>query len=73
MKQQSKFSQEQQTETHRTHQQIEREFANSDELLRVDAAKIVVPLEIGRRLNRSIREAAPVPPRRSWWKNLFGQ
>ena len=77
MKQQSKFSQnqqnaEQQLGAHEMQQQQQagHEFASADELLRFDAKNTMVPPEIAQRLRQSSQS---VPPRRSWWKNLFGQ
>jgi len=72
MKQRTKLTQkqehvaEQQTQAHAT-----REFSNSDELLRFDAAQTVVPPEIAERLKKTAAHIPPPPPR-PWWKNLFG-
>jgi hypothetical protein len=73
MKQQSKFSPEQQhAETHSSQAQTGREFVTAEELLRFDAAQTTVPPQIEERLKRSTQNAAPAQPR-PWWKNLFGQ
>jgi hypothetical protein len=72
MKQQSKLSQEQQHEiTHQTQQQAGQEFATTEALLRFDAGQTSVPKEIEQRLKHSARDIPA--PRRSWWKNMFGQ
>lgn len=72
MKHQSKFSQQQEhTEEQQTHSQPGREFANSDELLRHDAAQTAVPPEVAERLKEASEKISP-PKSRSWWKNLFG-
>jgi hypothetical protein len=74
MKQQSKLSPEQQLEAaqaaHEAKQQSTQEFAGADELLRFDAAQTAVPPHIAERLKQSAGDLPP--PRRSWWKNLFG-
>jgi hypothetical protein len=72
MKQQSKLTakQEQSVEQH-SDAKAAHEFKNSDELLRFDAEKIVVPPEIAERLQKSAAHLAPPPPR-PWWKNIFG-
>jgi hypothetical protein len=46
------------------------EFQSPEELLRHDAAQTAVPPEIARRLSQSIAESPP--PRRPWWRKLFG-
>ena len=72
MKQQSKLSPEQQLEAaHQSQQQAGQQFATADELLRFDAAQTIVPPQIEQRLKRSSVDLPP--PRRSWWKNLFGK
>ena len=53
-----------------THAHAAKEFSNSDELLRFDAAQTSVPPEIAQRLQKSAAQIPPPP--RSWWKNLFG-
>lgn len=71
MKQQTKLVQKQETvAAQKTQSNTAKEFANSDELLRFDAAQTTVPPEIARRLQKSAANL-PVPPR-PWWKNLFG-
>jgi hypothetical protein len=74
MKPRTKFSTEQEQEhtvqQPQTNQQIAREFATAEELLRFDAASTIVPPEIARRLQES---SATLPkPKRSWLKRLFG-
>ena len=72
MKHEHKLSQEQQQEAaHQSQQQAGQEFATADELLRFDAAQTIVPQQIEQRLKHSSRDIPP--PRRSWWKNLFGK
>jgi hypothetical protein len=62
---------EQQSATQENRQQT-REFAASEEVIRFDAGGTVVPPQIAERLKQSLKDVAP-PPRRSWWKNIFGQ
>ena len=71
MKQHSKLSQKQEHVVEQTaHAHVAKEFTNSDELLRFDAAQTAVPPEIARRLQES---AAHLPPPKAvWWKRLFG-
>jgi hypothetical protein len=72
MKQRTKLTQKQE---HIAEQQAQsntaKEFANSDELLRFDAAQTSVPPEIAQRLQKSLAHIPPPP--RPWWKNLFGR
>jgi hypothetical protein len=72
MKQQTKFSHEQQqtrVEEHQTHlRPAHRDFASAEELLRYDAAHTEVPPEIAARLQKS---AANLPPPAPWWKRFF--
>lgn len=71
MKQQTKLSQKQEQVTEQHAQaHAAKEFSNSDELLRFDAAQTAVPPEIAERLRKSA--AMIPPPPRTWWKNLFG-
>jgi hypothetical protein len=71
MKQQTKLSQKQETVAeHQTQSNPAREFANSDELLRFDAAQTTVPPEIAQRLQKSAANIPAAP--RPWWKTLFG-
>lgn len=73
MKHQSKFSQNQEhTEEQQTHAQSGKEFADSDELLRYDAAQTVVPSEVAQRLQKSAAEVRP-PESRPWWKSIFSK
>jgi hypothetical protein len=70
MKQHSKLSQKQEHVAEQTaHAHAAKEFSNSDELLRFDAAHTEVPPEIAARLQKS---AANLPPPASWWKRFFG-
>ena len=72
MKQHTKLSQKsEQAVEHQSQQQAAKEFENSDELLRFDAAQISVPLEIAQRLQKSAAHINP-PAARPWWKTLFG-
>lgn len=71
MKQQNKFSQNQE---HVEEQQMQpntaREFASSDELLRYDAGQTAVPPEIAQRLQKS---ACDLPkPKPAFWKRFLG-
>lgn len=70
MKQHSKLDQKQeQVVEQQTQQQAAREFENSDELLRFDAAQTTVPPEIAERLKRTTRSVSP--PKAGWFKRLF--
>ena len=71
MKQQSKLSQNQEhlAET-QAQAQAAREFANSDDLLRFDAAQTTVPPEIGARLRKTSAGIASPSPR-PWWRRMF--
>jgi hypothetical protein len=70
MKQQTKFSQEQQRHAAEEQKQVAREFASAEELLRHDAAQTTVPPEIAIRLQKS---SANLPrPKAVWWKRLLG-
>jgi hypothetical protein len=72
MKQHTKLSQKQE---HVAEQQAQantaKEFSNSDELLRFDAAQTPVPPEIAERLKHSSSECAPAA-RPGWLKRIFG-
>ncbi len=70
MKQQTKLAQKQESVAEQQTQSA-KEFPNSDELLRFDAAQTAVPPEIARRLQKSAVRLPP-PPSRTWWKNLIG-
>jgi hypothetical protein len=71
MKQQTKLTQKQGiVAEQQTQSNTAREFANSDELLRFDAAQTTVPPEIAQRLQKSAANIPAAP--RPWWKNLFG-
>ena len=73
MKQQTKLipKQEQVVEQH-TQVHATKEFSTAEEMLRADAAQIIVPPEIAERLKQSAAGIAP-PAAKSWWKNLFGR
>jgi hypothetical protein len=72
MKQQSKFSQEQQSaETQHSQAQGGKEFSSAEELLRFDAAQTSVPTGIAQKLKRSAQNAVPAQPRTGWFKRLF--
>lgn len=71
MKHHSKLSQKQEHVAEQTaHAHVAKEFSNSDELLRFDAAQTTVPPDFAERLQKSAAQIPPPP--RSWWKNLFG-
>jgi len=71
MKQQTKLSQKQETVAEQqTQSNPAREFANSDELLRFDAAQTAVPPEIARRLEQSVGDLPE--PKTNWWQRLLG-
>jgi len=72
MKQQTKFSQKQEhVEEQQTQANTASEFANTEELLRHDAAQTTVPPQVAERLKRSTTNAAP--PRSGWIKRIFGR
>jgi hypothetical protein len=71
MKQETKLTQKQEVEQ-QAKTQAAHEFANSDELLRADAAQTIIPPEVEERLKKSATRLAP-PPARPWWKNLLGR
>ena len=75
MKQQSKFSAEQQQSQQagaeqRVQTPAAREFAGPEELLRFDAARTVVPAAIAQRLQKSTGDMPA--PKSSWWKRWLG-
>jgi hypothetical protein len=76
MKNRSKFSRDQQQHEEQSagqeSRQESREFATAEELFRFDAGQTEVPPQVAERLKQSLNADAP-PPRRSWWRNLFGQ
>jgi len=49
-----------------------REFGCVEELLRHDALHTPVPPAVAHRLQQSITELPPPPPR-SWWQRIFGR
>jgi len=72
MKQRSKLEQQQQqhaAEQH-TQQPSVREFANTEELLRHDAAQTTVPPAIAQRLRKTTGDLPR--PKPTWWKRLLG-
>jgi hypothetical protein len=74
MKQQSKFSsQEQQQAAVEQHGIVEsvKDFSTVEELLRFDAGQTSVPRTVEQRLAKSAAEITS--PNRSWWKKLFGR
>ena len=73
MKQRTKLTQKQEhVVEQQTQAQAAKEFANSDELLRFDAAQTTVPPSVAERLKNSTAQMPPPAPL-SWWKNLFGR
>ena len=51
--------------------QVTREFANVEQLMREDAAQVEVPEVVKTRLAESIAQEMPVKSG-PWWKKLFG-
>ena len=74
MKQQTKLSEEQQSQQvgteHQTQQPAAREFANAEELLRYDAEHTPVPPAIAQRLKKSTGKLPG--PKTAWWKRWLG-
>lgn len=71
MKQRNEFSQAQEhTEEQQAQAPTAKEFSNSDELLRHDAAHTTVPPEIEERLKASVSDLPESKP--NWLKRLFG-
>lgn len=68
---QEKVENIQEVSQQQTAESTAREFSTVEEMLRHDAAQTPVPPAIGRRLEQSVAELPP--PRRSWWRRLFGQ
>ncbi|HEX5220895.1 MAG TPA: hypothetical protein VFZ59_15100 [Verrucomicrobiae bacterium] len=64
-----KAEEHQQLAAKSTRENVAREFATTDELLRHDAAQTEVPPVIAERLSKSI-EGLPGPAR-SWWQRIF--
>jgi len=52
-------------------QESVREFASVEEMLRHDALHTPVPPAIAHRLQQSVSQLPP-PPRRGWWRRIFG-
>ncbi len=73
MKHEARFTNRQENATQQQSGNEAREFANSDELLRFDAAHTMVPPEITQRLKESSARITPGAPPRPWWKALFGR
>ena len=71
MKQRAKFSQKQEQIVAQESQHTVKEFASPDEMLRYDAARVVIPPEIAERLQKSSGNVHGQPIRR-WWHKLFG-
>jgi hypothetical protein len=75
MNRQTKLTAQEQAQEHlaaqQTQQQGPLEFASVEEMLRHDALHTPVPPTVANRLKESI-ERLPPPPRRSWWRRLFG-
>lgn len=72
MKQQKKFSTDQQQEhiaEHKIEHREGHEFATVEDVLRFDASQTKVPGGIAQRLQQSSKDL-PAPPR-SWWERLF--
>jgi hypothetical protein len=72
MKRHPKLSQPQQEHLasgRHTASQGAQDFADTNEMLRYDAARTLVPPEIARRLQKSLDEN---PTKRSWWQKLIG-
>jgi hypothetical protein len=72
MKHEARFSKRQENATQQQSGHEAKEFANSDELLRFDAAQTVVPPEIAKRLQKSAAQVPPAAPR-PWWKAWLGR
>jgi predicted neuraminidase len=76
MKHQAKFTHkpEQNLQAHAQSQseQVPREFASSDELLRFDASQMATPPGIAQRLQRSSANIR-LGGLRGWWSRLFGR
>lgn len=57
--------------THRQEQQAAREFAHAEEVVRFDAANVVVPPAVAKKLADSLtREPRPAE---GWWKRWLGR
>jgi hypothetical protein len=72
MKRHNKLSRQQQeqfTSRQQTASQGAQEFANTDEMLRFDAAQTLVPPDVAHRLRKSLGDKAA---KRSWWQKLTG-
>jgi hypothetical protein len=73
MKHRTKLAQSQnQAEEQHSHAQSARQFSNSDELLRFDAAQTTVPAAVAQRLKKSAAQMRPAESR-PWWKQLFNR
>ncbi len=73
MKRQHKLSQPQENLSASEQQQAAshgvQQFADSDEILRFDAAQTVVPPEVAQRLQKSL---GGTPAKSAWWRTLLG-
>lgn len=76
MKRQSKLNSQEQAQEHVGEQQTQRpaglEFESPEAMLRHDALHTPVPPALVDRLKQSLAELPP-PPRRPWWRRLFGR
>jgi len=75
MKHQTKLSQEQQQSRQvgtgqQTQQPAAREFANTEEMLRYDAAHTTVPTAVAQRLQKSTGDLPR--SKAAWWKRILG-
>jgi hypothetical protein len=64
-------AEEQQNALSQQQSQHETEFATVEDMLRHDADHTPVPPSIARRLQESVSQLPPPPPR-AWWRKLFG-
>jgi len=71
MKQQTKLTQKQESVVEQQSQpRTAKEFENSDEILRFDAAQTTVPPQIAERLKNTTADVTP--PKTGWLKRFFG-
>ena len=71
MKQRAKFSQKQEQIVAQGSQHTVKEFTSPDEMLRSDAARVVIPPDIAERLQKPSGRVHGQPMQR-WWYKLFG-
>ena len=64
---QHKQRQEEEITEQQSAQQVPREFASVEDMLRYDASQTTPPPAIAERL----RESQQAEPRKSWWQRLF--